>query len=273
MRLSITLLLLTIFTSFSTLAHAFSVVQLCDTQLGMGGYEHDVKTFRLAVKHINSINPDLVIVCGDLVNESTNDSFADFQEIRSTLTVPCYVAPGNHDVGNDPTAESLRRYRERIGEDYYSFEHKGYTFVITNTQLWKAPLAGESEKHDAWFEGVLKSAKAKGSPIIVAGHFPPFVEKLNEAENYFNLPLAKRKQLLRLCKEHGVVAIWAGHIHRNAITEYKGIPIVATASTSRNTSHWPMGFRVWEIASDGTLTHEYVSVIGASPPGRPPRTR
>jgi len=24
---------------------AFSFVQMCDTQLGMGGYEHDVKTF------------------------------------------------------------------------------------------------------------------------------------------------------------------------------------------------------------------------------------
>lgn len=269
MRYFLALLLL----SISSLAHAFSVVQLCDTQLGMGGYEHDVKTFRQAVKHINSLKPDMVIVCGDLVDESTDESFADFQEIRSTFEVPCHVAPGNHDVENEPTPESLGRYRELIGEDYYSFEHKGYTFVIVNTQLWKAPLVGESEKHDAWFQATLKAAKAKGSPIIVAGHFPPFVGEPNEKENYFNLPLSKRAEILRLCKKEGVVAIWAGHIHRNAVTEYKGIPIVASASTSRNTSQWPMGFRVWEIGVDGTLTHEYVSIEGASPPGRPPRIR
>ena len=31
----------------------FSFAQMCDTQLGMGGYEHDVKTFGLAVDPIN----------------------------------------------------------------------------------------------------------------------------------------------------------------------------------------------------------------------------
>ena len=31
----------------------FSFAQMRDTQLGMGGYEHDVKTFGLAVDQIN----------------------------------------------------------------------------------------------------------------------------------------------------------------------------------------------------------------------------
>ena len=30
----------------------FTFIQMCDTQLGMGGYEHDVQTFELAVKQI-----------------------------------------------------------------------------------------------------------------------------------------------------------------------------------------------------------------------------
>ena len=30
----------------------FTFVQLCDTQLGMGGYEHDINTFRQAVSQI-----------------------------------------------------------------------------------------------------------------------------------------------------------------------------------------------------------------------------
>ena len=80
--------------------------------------------------------------------------------IKSGFVIPCHCAAGNHDVENVPTAESLRLYRETVGKDYYSFDHKGFTFVIANTQLWKAPLAGESEKHDAWFRDTLVGSKA-----------------------------------------------------------------------------------------------------------------
>ena len=50
----------------------FSFVQLCDTQLGMGGYEHDILSFEQAVKQINEINPDFAVVCGDLVNNAAD---------------------------------------------------------------------------------------------------------------------------------------------------------------------------------------------------------
>ena len=42
----------------STQSRDFSFVQLCDTQLGMGGYEHDVEIFCQAVERINDLNPD-----------------------------------------------------------------------------------------------------------------------------------------------------------------------------------------------------------------------
>ena len=41
----------------SSAGEKFSFVQMCDTQLGMGGYEHDVKTFTLAVDQINKMKP------------------------------------------------------------------------------------------------------------------------------------------------------------------------------------------------------------------------
>ena len=135
---------------------AFSFVQMCDTQLGMSGYEHDVRTFKQAVALINRMAPDFVVICGDLVSKANEKSFNDFNAIKSGFKIPCYCASGNHDVENQPTAESLKKYREMVGPDYYTFEHKGYTFVVANTQLWKAPLAGESEKHDAWFKQALQ---------------------------------------------------------------------------------------------------------------------
>ena len=104
----------------SSVAGAFTFVQLCDTQLGFGGYEHDVKTFKQAVHQINELKPDFVVICGDLVNKPHDRSFADFKEIKNKLTMPCYCAAGNHDVGNHPPAARLKRYRAIMGKDYYA---------------------------------------------------------------------------------------------------------------------------------------------------------
>lgn len=246
----------------SAAVEQFSFVQMCDTQLGMGGYEHDVKTFTLAVRQINEMKPDFVVICGDLVNKANEKSWADFTKIKSGFKIPCHCAAGNHDVENKPTAESLKLYREKVGKDYYAVEHKGFTFVIANTQLWKAPLEGESEKHDAWFVETLTAAKKKGSPVVVVVHYPLFLEKPDEKEGYFNLPVAKRQELLKLCEENGVVAFLAGHTHKLIVNEYKGIQLVNGETTSRNFDKRPMGFRWWDVGSDATMKHRFVELQG-----------
>jgi len=244
----------------------FSIVQLCDTQLGFGGYEHDVNTFKQAVKQINAIKPDLVFICGDLVNKPNEKSFADFNEIKAGLDAPCYCAPGNHDVGNKPTRQSLQYYRKVVGEDYYSLEHKGYVFAIVNTQLWKAPVNDESEKHDSWLEATLETAANKGSRIFVVGHYPLFLKKPDEGEAYFNLPPAKRKELLSLFEKRGVVAMLGGHTHRLLINDYKSIQLVNGETTSKNFDKSPFGFRVWNIMNPRPFRHDFIPVKGPRKP-------
>jgi 3',5'-cyclic AMP phosphodiesterase CpdA len=239
----------------------FTFAQICDTQLGMGGYEHDLKTFQQAVLQINALNPDFVVICGDLVGSADRKSFADFNRIKADFKMPCYYVPGNHDVGNAPTLESLRAYREIMGKDYYSFEHKGYVFVCVNTSLWKAPVAEESEKHDSWFEETLNSAAKKGSRSFVVGHYPLFVKKLDEAEGYGNLPAAKREKLLRLFAEKGVVAMLTGHAHRVIVNEHTGIQLVTGQATSK-TYGSSLGFRLWRVTEPRPYEHDSVPLEG-----------
>ena len=246
----------------------FSFVQMCDTQLGYGGYDHDVRTFRSAVKQINALKPDFVVICGDLINRTGDDkAFADFSAVKAGFKMPCHCVAGNHDVGNSPTVKLLKRYRKLVGKDYYSFEHKGNVFVVVNTQLWKVPVAGESAKHNAWFEKTLKDASPKGAPVFVVGHYPLYLRELDEAEVYGNLPIKKRKELLALFDKHGVAAMLSGHAHRNVAHEHNGVQLVISASTSRNVDGAPMGFRVWRIGKKRPYQHEYVPVKGARPPG------
>ncbi len=241
---------------------AFSFVQMCDTQLGMGGYEHDVATFKQAVKQINELQADFVVICGDLVQKADDQSFADFNGIKATFTLPCYCAPGNHDVGNTPTKASLANYREKIGKDYYSIEHKGYTIVVANSQLWKSSVEGESEAHDAWFKKTLEEAKAKNSPAFVVVHYPLFLKDIEEEEIYYNLSIEKRKEIFALCKENGVVAFLAGHTHKQISNEKDGILLVNGETTSKNFDKRPMGFRLWNVGAEGELGHEFVKLDG-----------
>jgi predicted phosphodiesterase len=251
---------------------AFQIVQLCDTQLGFGGYDRSVRAFKQAVKHINAIKPDLVFICGDLVNTPDKKPIADFTEIKAEIRVPCHCACGNHDVGNTPTAESLQRYRKVIGSDYYSFKHRGCVFVVANTQLWKAAVKDESEKHDAWFAATLQSAEKKKARIFVVGHYPLFVEDQDEADGYYNLPVAKRKELLSIFEKRGVVAVLGGHTHRLRTNEHKGIQLVNGETTSLNFDKRPLGFRVWHIADTRPFKHEHVALEGIKEVGSSHRT-
>jgi len=238
---------------------AFSFVQMCDPQLGMGGYEHDVEGFEQAVQQINNLDCDFVIICGDLVHHASDSTFTDFLRIKVGLNKPCYLVPGNHDVGNVPNDSTLAFYRTSMGADYYDFQHKGASFIVSNSLLWKNDVGKESKQHDRWFNKTLRKQGRKGDPLFVIGHFPLYLEQPDEEEAYFNFPPDLRSEMLELFHEHKVEAYLSGHTHRLVINQHKGIQLVSGESTSKNFDNRPMGFRLWEISPD-TIRHHFVAL-------------
>ena len=237
----------------------FSFIQLCDTQLGMGGYEHDIATFKQAVKQINDLDSDFVVICGDLVNDASDSTYVDFKQIMKGLKTPCYVAAGNHDVGNVPNDSTLKFYRETIGKDYYKFEHKAHSFVVINTQLLKVDVEKESVKHSNWVKDALVSLKGKQQPVFVIGHYPLYTVSPDEEEHYFNIPTAQRKEMLKLFKDNNVAAYLSGHTHRSTINNYENMQLVSGETTSKNLDSLPLGFRHWKVSSD-TIIHHFVKL-------------
>ena len=254
--LLITLLVL-LFSCTAKEPKPFSFVQICDTQLGMGGYEHDLNSFEQAVKQINVLNPDFVVICGDLVDTPGDSSFSDIKSTIKGFTMPCYYAAGNHDVGNIPNDTTLNYYRKTMGDDYYEFQNKGYSFIVTNTQLWKVNVENESKKHDNWFKETLETRGINNSPVIVVGHHPLYLETPGEKEKYFNIPPIKRNEILKLFQQNNVLAYLSGHTHKTIIHNYENIQLVSGETTSKNFDKRPLGFRIWEVSSD-TIKHHFV---------------
>jgi len=235
-------LLIFVVISCSTSQEPFSFIQICDPQLGMGGYEHDVATLGQALQQVNELDVDFVIFCGDLVHHANEDSYADFKSITSGLNIPFYCVPGNHDVGMVPNDTTLAFYRSTMGEDYFSFQHKGVSFIFTNSQLWKTDIGEESQRHDLWFNQTLTN-KDSAERTIVIGHLPP----------------EKRERLLETFSKNNVGAYLSGHKHEVIINNFKGIQLVTGESTSKNFDKRPMGFRKWEVSAD-TLFHSFVAL-------------
>ena len=244
---------------------SFTFVQISDTQLGFSDYQKDIDSFRQAVIQINDLNPSFVVICGDLVNNAGDKSFSDFKDIKNSLKMPCYCVPGNHDIGNKPTQESLRRYRKNIGEDYFVVEHAGTTFIFVNTQLWKEVLEGESERQDVWLKEKLKLASEKKQQVFIVGHYPLFCKKADEAEEYMNLPFDKRMELLSLYDQNNVIAVLHGHTHTLSLNSYNDIQMVGAETTSRNFDKRPLGFRLWYVEDKLPPKHKFVPLGKSNP--------
>ena len=239
----------------------FSFVQYTDPQLGFGEYERDLRMWRVAVEMINRERPDFVLLCGDLVDDPYDPAaWQDFFSVYAALQVPCYFVPGNHDIGwkkIDP--ELLRSYREKIGDDYGVFYHKGFTFVWVNTLFWKEnTISKERQVHDAWLKEKLERAQEKGVPIIVAGHHPCFLERADEPDEYFNLPLTKRSELIELFKQCGVQAYLSGHRHIPFAHTHQDIQFVSAPSTAHDFDGSPFGFNLWSVDGQGSLFYRFV---------------
>lgn len=86
------------------------------------GFDSDstsVNDFRAVLQDINLINPEFVLLTGDLLNEGELEGFAGqywygwTQRLLEEFDVPCYVTAGNHDIGGwtdtPPSAGSSRR--------------------------------------------------------------------------------------------------------------------------------------------------------------------
>ena len=50
--------------------------------------------------------------------------------------IPLVCVCGNHDVGEEPTKETIEGYAKSFGDDYFSFWHGGVKFMVINSQYF-----------------------------------------------------------------------------------------------------------------------------------------
>ena len=241
---------------------SFFFIQMTDPQFGMHEdnkvFDKETELYMKAVTEINRLKPDFVVITGDLVHDPDDENqISEFKNLTGKIDpgIPVYLLPGNHDIGQVPTKKSLKKYKKNYGDDKFAFSHKGSRVIGINTSLIKADLQKPELKQFKWLKKQLKKGK-NSSHILVFGHYPFFIKSFDEPENYSNMQMEHRVKYLSLFKEHEVAAIFSGHLHNNAQTEYEGIQLTATSAVGKPLGKAPSGFRII-VVTDDHIEHSF----------------
>lgn len=252
---------------------AFVFLQMSDPQFGMytkdADFEQETANFDFAIATANRLRPRFVIVCGDLVNKPGDASqIAEYRRISAKLDkgIRIYHVAGNHDVGNQPTPESIAAWKRIFGPDHYSFREDGLYGIVLNSSLLHSPQDApqEYELQRAWLQAELPKAKISGAAhIVVFQHHPWFLATAGEPDQYFNIPQARRTPLLAAFRNAGVRYLFSGHYHRNALAKDGDIEAVTTGPVGMPLGNERSGFRIVRVTKE-SIAHEYAE-FGAMP--------
>jgi len=263
---------------------SFFFVQAADTQLGMidtwGGkdtvgaeypnisWDREIELCSQTVDLLNQMSPKpaFFIVCGDLVDAfpdkwpeirsaQEKDFFKVFSKLNSDIPLVCVC--GNHDVGNQPSKDTIHRYRSTWGDDYFSFWTHGCLFIVLNSQLYEDCSLTEdlASEQDEWLDQVLlETAKAKYT--FVFQHIPWFLKTPDEDKEYFNIETGLRMKMLNKFYDAGVSKIFCGHYHRNTGGWYKDMELIVTSAIGCQIGQDPHGLRLVKV-QETEVEHAY----------------
>ena len=249
----------------------FTFIQATDPQIGWAQCGDMDLMWGVAVNKVNIVEPALLVVTGDLINSQGSTSQAAYYNSYAAGLKPgisLYNLPGNHDIGDAPSASSYAFWNANLkspassdSNTWYSFTYGNNLFICLDSMVLKNSTGypGKDTEQMNWLTTTLQGASGYDN-IMVFMHISLCLSDVNEPNGTFNMPLAVRSQLLDLFHTYGVKAVFSGHAHYNSYVRDGDLEIVTTSSCncSLGSPSTPQGFRIVDVYPDH-ITHRYVS--------------
>jgi 3',5'-cyclic AMP phosphodiesterase CpdA len=214
--------------------------------------------FLQAIDSVNRINPEFVITGGDLIMDALGQSFERsdllynlYQDCLKNFRMPVYNTMGNHEIfgiydesgiQNDHPEYGEKMYEKRLGKRYYSFDHKGWHFIILDgiEDTGENAYIGKIDSLQMlWIKRDLLAVKPE-TPIVISIHIPlitAYMQVLYGAlkPNDANEIVVNSKDVIELFKEHNLKLVLQGHMHFLEDIYTQGIHFITGGAVS---SRW-----------------------------------
>ena len=205
----------------------FRLIQISDTHLARR-MTSLIDNFHRVSEYIDTRRPDLVLNSGDISFDgpAEPDELEFARTLHDALPVARRYLPGNHDIGDNPTAvgpaptqpvtePSLKAYRATIGEDRWRFDAAGWCFIGLNSLIMNTGLVDEAEQFD-WLAAQL--AGTKGQPVALFLHKPLFLNAPDDPElvatSIRYVPMPARSRLIEMLRSVDLRLVGSGHVHQ-----------------------------------------------------------
>jgi 3',5'-cyclic AMP phosphodiesterase CpdA len=257
----------------------FSFIHIADLHIGdLRGFRENIKetigwkSVKKCIEEVNLINPDFVIISGDLVFgqlypfEYSREYKICYDMIQS-FDVPTFLCPGNHDGYFKFGEDGFDFWKEYFGPLNYSFNFGNYHFIAINSYDWSpikrrailfVPLTWGgyiSDDQLNWIEEDLNKKNANMTFMFL--HHNPLWD--TKSESLLRFEYYNRNELCLLIEKYKVNMVLAGHVHYDNVTILNDTIYLTTttpeSSISAEDGYW--GYRLIEIKNNQISNYNY----------------
>lgn len=226
-------------------------------------------TLKAVLEHLQQIQPqpDLLLLTGDLSQDETPQSYELLASLISPLNIPAYWIPGNHD--NIPVMAEILNQPPISPEK--SFQLGNWQFILLSSVEAGCDGGKLSPESLDWLDAQLQQTGDRA--VMIALHHHPLAIA---SEIMDGMMLHNADEFFAIVDQYPQVKIVLfGHIHQEFNQQRGSVTYLGTPSTCIQLlpkSHpiildqIPPGFRLLELAIDGTWNTRVERVAEASPP-------
>jgi 3',5'-cyclic AMP phosphodiesterase CpdA len=191
---------------------------------------------RRCVERLSALSPrpDAVLVTGDLTDFGTVDEYRHVAQCLKPLQMPVYLMVGNHDDRAALREVFDARYlrEEGTGSAFvqYAFDLDDMRVIALDSQKPGESPGTLCDERLAWLERQLEAAR--GRPVIVALHHPPFATGIGHMDDMALDAEASAKLEALISRHPNVERVLCGHVHRPVHRRFGGTIVSIAPSTA-----------------------------------------
>lgn len=182
-----------------------------------------------AMRKLNLLRPEFVVSVGDLIEGYTEDEarveaeWEEFLGFIDKLQMRFFFVAGNHDLTN-PMMH--RKWRERFGPEWYSFDYKGVHFLCLSSEDPRQQHISQ-QQIDFVRRDLAANADARWTLVFLHKPLWTYAERA-EAEGRKDPTNWRQVEQLLVGRNH---TVFAGHVHHYVQYERNGQNYYSLATT------------------------------------------